>query len=47
MQTQSTFTSASWDFEGEIANCSEDIWGMLVMPINSISGRVKIKVVNS
>ncbi|MBN1788615.1 MAG: hypothetical protein JW806_09520 [Sedimentisphaerales bacterium] len=30
MKMLSTFTSAGWDFVGETANGSEDIWGMLV-----------------
>jgi len=30
MQTQSTFTDAGWDFVGETANGTDDIWRMCV-----------------
>lgn len=33
MQTQTTFTDAGWDFAGEDANGTEDIWDMLVYPV--------------
>jgi len=32
MQTESTFTNAGWDFVGETANGSDDIWKMCYMP---------------
>jgi len=32
MQTESTFTSAGWDFVGETANGTEDIWKMCYDP---------------
>jgi len=32
MQTESTFTSAGWDFVGETSNGTEDIWKMCYVP---------------
>jgi hypothetical protein len=34
MQTLSTFTSAGWDFVGETANGTEDIWRMCIDGVN-------------